>query len=147
MENCIFCKLGNKDDITFLEETKYWIVRLSLEQHTLGCLIIVLKKHKEGLKSVLPEEFLEFSDIIKKYEKKLEKLFNPDIFNYLQTNNKVRHLHFHMIPRYKKAIRFKDKEFLDKTYGDMVIQKFDNESKELFLSLKTLLTKDIIPRQ
>ncbi len=93
--------------------------------------MLVRKIHKEGLTSLSEDEILESHSILKAVEKSLEKSFSPDWFNYLQTNNSVRHLHFHIIPRYKHPVRFEGEEFIDENFMGMPVEREKLVSKEM----------------
>ena len=84
--------------------------------------MLVHKDHKEGLTSLSEEEIVEAHNNLKLVEISLQRSFSPDWFNYLQTNNKIRHLHFHIIPRYKKPVTFQGEEFIDKNYYGMPVE-------------------------
>ena len=44
-------------------------------------------------------------------------LFQPDLFNYASLGNEIRHLHIHVVPRYKKQRIFQGIEFIDKKWN------------------------------
>jgi len=136
MKGCLFCDLKDKDDLSYVESYRFWDVRLSLEQHTLGCLIFVLREHKEGFSTIDEEEFLELRKISEQYENILRKKFGAVWFNHLITNNKVKHLHVHLIPRYDKSMTFAGKTFTDENYGNMVKQKHEKEDENFLHLLK-----------
>lgn len=119
MENCIFCKIGNNQDATFVKDFGNWVYRVNPSQFLLGTSVLVYKEHLEGLTSLSDQDITEVFNIIKKIEKALKKSFNPDWFNYLQTNNSVRHFHFHIIPRYKSGVDFEGEKFIDANFYNM----------------------------
>ena len=47
----------------------------------------------------------------------LLKGFNPNILNYSSLGNDMRHLHLHIIPRYKNPVTFADTIFTDERWG------------------------------
>jgi diadenosine tetraphosphate (Ap4A) HIT family hydrolase len=122
MKDCVFCKIKNDKDITFVKDFDNWVYRISPSQFLLGAGALIHKDHKEGLTSLNESEVIEAFKIIRKIEIALKKSFDPDWFNYLQTNNSVRHLHFHILPRYKQKIEFEGEEFVDKTFKDMPLE-------------------------
>ncbi len=116
---CIFCDIGGSEDSTFIKDFGNWILRINPYQFLLGVCVLVHKVHKEGLTSLAEEEIVEAHNHLKIVETSLKKSFSPDWFNYLQTNNSVRHLHFHIIPRYKNSVKFLNEEFTDLTFNSM----------------------------
>jgi diadenosine tetraphosphate (Ap4A) HIT family hydrolase len=51
---------------------------------------------------------LELKLIVKEWRSAMNKAFEPDWFNVMQLGNMTKHLHFQLVPRYKK------KEYLRK---------------------------------
>lgn len=131
---CFICDLN--DESTHIKDFKYWIIRTSLEQHTPGCLLIILNRHEEDIFLLNAEELRELKEITQSLRKVLTTLFNPDWFNYLLTNNSCHHIHIHLIPRYKKEITFCNKKYKDQNYGDMVLRKTQPEDSTILKSLK-----------
>ncbi|MBD3318348.1 HIT domain-containing protein [Candidatus Woesearchaeota archaeon] len=113
---CIFCQLRNKQDITFVKDFGNWVFRLNLSQFLPGASVLVHKEHKEGFTSLCEEELIEAFRILKRIESALQQAFHPDWFNYMQTNNSVRHFHFHIIPRYKNEVSFEGESFVDEQF-------------------------------
>ena len=105
--------------------------------------MLVSKSHKEGLTSLSEDEVLEPHSIFRTVEKSLYKSFAPDWFNYLQTNNSVRHLHFHIIPRYKRPVQFENEEFIDENFNGMPIERERLISKEMTEKMVQILRSNI----
>ena len=117
--DCIFCNIKNTEDPTFIKDFGNWILRINPFQFLLGVCGLVPKDHKEGLTSLSEPEVIEAFNHLQAIEQSIQKSFSPDWFNYLQTNNNVRHLHFHIVPRYKNPVQFLDEEFIDATFNAM----------------------------
>ena len=100
-----------------IKNFKYWTLALNYDQYYLGRAICYLNTYKEKLSDLNQEEYLELFEIIKIYQHALEKLWQPDWWNYAQLGNAVPHLHFHFIPRYKKKRVFENADFLDERWG------------------------------
>jgi diadenosine tetraphosphate (Ap4A) HIT family hydrolase len=109
----------------------------------LGTSILVHKKHIEGFSSLSESELIEAFQIIKKIELALKKSFNPDWFNYLETNNSVRHFHFHIIPRYKQKVEFQGEEFVDDTFTNMPKVSNRKLSKEKMKKVIEVLQRNL----
>ena len=85
-------------------------------------------------------ELIEIKKIIKELKKCLTKAFNPNWFNVMQLGNGGRHLHFHLVPRYKGKIKFSGKVFTDPDYGKMLKDRYKPYSdKKLLLELRDYL--------
>jgi len=139
---CIFCELlkGNIKYYGNLKEYTYWKAIISREQHTIGTIIIMLKRHVVRFSEINKEELLEFNSIQKELEYGLDTLFKPDLYNYLQCGNSMEHLHIHLIPRYTEKREYINKTFEDSKYGDSVKETIVIENIEIIESLK----KDIL---
>lgn len=96
---------------------KHWTLLLHNNQSYLGRTICRLNIYKEKLSDLNEEEYLEFLEIVRQYEKALSFLWQPDLYNYAQLGNVVPHLHFHFIPRYKEKREFEGVDFIDERWG------------------------------
>lgn len=122
IKDCLFCKLGDNQDETFVKDFGKWVYRVSPKQFLLGVGVLVYKEHVEGLTSLSEMDMIDAYRIINKIETALKKAFSPDWFNYLQTNNSVRHFHFHIIPRYKSNVSFEGENFIDQPFTGMPVE-------------------------
>ncbi len=97
----------------------HWDVYLDPLQPRLGQVYIWAKNNGEvtDLSEASPEEFHELHLLLQKVSGALSALFNPDLFNYASLGNTVKHLHVHIIPRYKENRSFEGVEFIDCTFG------------------------------
>jgi|SRR3989344_7370234 len=145
--DCKLCELNesSKRDYSYFKEYKHWNVRVTPIQHSLGCFVISLKRHIETFSDANEEEMKNLLEVQKDVERRLIKMFNPDRFNYIQLGNVMRHLHFHLIPRYKDPRNFAGKEWQDKMFtetpGLAPIFKQDKDPQELIEELKEELIK------
>jgi diadenosine tetraphosphate (Ap4A) HIT family hydrolase len=100
-----------------VKKYNYWTVYVHTNQRYLGkCVIWCDRKDACDLVEATPEELTEFFAIIKELKLAIEKSFNPDWMNYSFLGNTDKHLHCHMVPRYKEKRVFKGKVFEDPTY-------------------------------
>ncbi len=63
------------------------------------------------------DENREYLSAGRMLKKSLEELFQPDMFNYATLGNVTRHLHTHIIPRYKDVRIFGGIIFRDENWG------------------------------
>ena len=120
--NCLFCRPEVLNGPTFIADMGNWVLLLNKYQFLPGTCLLVLKEHKEGLSSLTETEAAEAHSNLKRVETVLKAAFSPDWFNYLQTNNTIRHLHFHIIPRYAEPVHFMDEAFTDENYRGMPVE-------------------------
>ena len=102
-----------------LKEYEYWTVYLHHNQAYLGRTYIALNRtgSLDAYKDTTPEERKELESIIKKLQKVLNNLYNPDIYNYATFGNTWLRCHWHMIPRYRNARAIDGQEFTDENWG------------------------------
>jgi diadenosine tetraphosphate (Ap4A) HIT family hydrolase len=119
---CVFCQ--GLDSTALVNQTKHWSVFLSYDQTYLGRCIIVLNRHCEDLAELKPEEWKEFSDLVKKLEFVLRKTFNATMFNWTclmndsyKEKSPKPHAHWHFIPRYNHKVKVAGLVFEDMEFG------------------------------
>lgn len=135
----------NKYISTVVKEYKNWILEVSCKQHTLGSLILFLKRETDpiSLSQLSNEELLELRSITNEIEKAFAQsnLFKPNQINYLQLGNNLKWLHIHCVPRYAEKRIFENEEWIDTTFGHILIWKKEGASKKLLVDI----TKAIKP--
>lgn len=121
-EDCIFCTLGeerltkkfpnnNEEEIVcyrgFYEGSKHCIVTLAPEQYSLGHTLIILKEHAEDMsdKEVTENEYIDMCNTIREVSILLKNKLRAERIYVCSLCDGVKHLHFHLIPRYKTDIK------------------------------------------
>ncbi len=97
---CLFCKIIEKRNETFVYEDDKVVVLISKFQTSKGHLIITLKHHFESIDDTPEEDYLHLQSIVKKYNQKLNKHFKPEKIYLILLGEEVSHIHFQLIPRY-----------------------------------------------
>ncbi|MEN6330054.1 MAG: HIT family protein [Methanobacteriaceae archaeon] len=108
-----------------LIETKYWLVLLAPDQRNLGTCVVALKRDEESLSGLKKSEWRDFAEIVQNLESALKKAFSVTMFNWgCLLNSGYRkdppdcHLHWHLIPRYKKQVLVGGHLFKDPCFGE-----------------------------
>jgi len=102
-ENCLYCS-KNKDldslmiKICNLEVSTAYLFK---EQTYRGRCNVVFKEHKNEITDLTEEEAAAFIRDVRKVAKAIQKAFNPDKINYGAFADKMKHLHFHVVPKYE----------------------------------------------
>ncbi|MBT3585863.1 MAG: HIT family protein [Halobacteriovoraceae bacterium] len=127
MEDCTICnriELAKKGDNPYLIEefeNSYFVVG----DHQLyrGYSLLLLKEHVTELHQLPEKMFLGLMEELRVAGQAIEKTFMPDKMNYSCLGNSDPHVHWHLIPRYKrdgdwgelpwKKIRLEDKHLMD----------------------------------
>ena len=119
MENCIFCKIVQKDiPGKIIYEDDVCLAFLDLSQTTHGHTLVIPKKHYKNILEVNDETLTHLIVVTKKLANKIVKNLNANGVNILTNANEiagqtVMHFHIHIIPRYnqddKIEINFTDR--------------------------------------
>lgn len=106
-DNCIFCKLANKDIPTNIiyEDEKFTVI-LDASPATKGHALILPKSHAANIYELPDEDAADIFVLAKKLATKMTEILHCDGFNIVQNNGEVAgqtvfHFHMHLIPRYK----------------------------------------------
>lgn len=107
MENCLFCKIANKEikaDAVYEDENA--LALLDINPRAPGHVFVIPKKHYENLLSVPEEEISGIFLAVKKVGEKLKEKLSADALSIGINNGRVSgqeidHLHIHLIPRFK----------------------------------------------
>ena len=92
--NCPLCKAN--EDIIYEDS----FLRVVLVDEIDGYIRVITQKHIKEFSELSDEEAITLSLTVKKIEKAMIKLLNPDKINIASLGNMVPHLHIHIIPRY-----------------------------------------------
>ncbi|RKD26043.1 hypothetical protein BEP19_02205 [Ammoniphilus oxalaticus] len=94
-------------------ETEHWVWSLRPHQATLGSGILSLKRECATFGELAQEEYGDLYQMIKVIEGSLQELFHYDVINYLMLMMVDKHVHYHVIPRYKS-----EREQFDQVWKD-----------------------------
>ncbi|KKQ27293.1 MAG: Histidine triad (HIT) protein [Candidatus Magasanikbacteria bacterium GW2011_GWC2_37_14] len=108
MENCIFCKIVNKEVPNYtVYEDDFVLAFLDIFPHSKGHTVIIPKKHFVDLSAMTEEEWQKMAVALKRVEEKLQTVLQPAGFN-IGINDQpaggqvVPHVHWHIFPRWEK---------------------------------------------
>ena len=105
-DNCIFCKLANKDIPTnIIYEDDRFTVILDASPATKGHALILPKNHAANIYELPDEDASAVFVLAKKLATKMTEILHCDGFNIVQNDGEVAgqtvfHFHMHLIPRY-----------------------------------------------
>ena len=99
-----------------LFSTDRWTVLVRKAQVTLGTLVLAANRNFISGAELEAEELMEFPAVGGRLERALAEAFRFDKINYLCLMMRDRHYHFHVIPRYDEARRFKGDEWADSAW-------------------------------
>ena len=133
MENCIFCKIANKDiPGKIIYDDDVFLAFLDLSQTTDGHTLVIPKKHCKNILEVDDETLAHLIVVTKKLANKIVKNLNANGVNILTNANEiagqtVMHFHIHIIPRYnlddKIEINFTDRS--DDVNLDLILNQIN----------------------
>lgn len=117
---CKLCDENKNPEALWVFRGKYWNVHICWFQHTLGTLGIILNRHAESFAELTPDELVELTQLLQKFQVRLEKKFKPDWFNIQMNCNWHHHTHFLLMPRYKEQREFDGKTYTDQGFGEPI---------------------------
>ena len=107
MKGCLFCKIAKKEipAAIFYEDDKTMSF-LDIKPHSLGHSVVILKNHSENILDTNEVDLSNLFFTVKKTAAILQKALNPDGFTIGINHGEIagqliKHLHIHIIPRYK----------------------------------------------
>ena len=101
--DCIFCKIINKDSSTvFLEETPEIVVIKDIAPKASIHYLIISKKHIKDIQSLKPEDRLLMGEMMMMAQHVAKKHFDNKAFRLVvnsgyDAGQRVYHLHFHIL--------------------------------------------------
>ena len=113
MENCIFCKIANKEiPGKIVYEDDLCLAFLDLSQTTNGHTLVVPKTHYQNILDVDKEVLSHLIKVTKKLTNQIITNLDAKGANVLTTANEVAgqtvmHFHIHIIPRYNETDQIK----------------------------------------
>lgn len=149
---CKYCEFSEKDE-NFIFETPFWKVFLAPEQSYVGRSMVVLKRHAASLSDLNAEELVDFGAVVKKFEAAAKKGFAATMFNwtcmmndFFRTPMPDPHVHWHVRPRYNRAvevsgIRFTDPEFGQHYNRDRMQEVPSDVRKEIIAKFRASIAK------
>ncbi len=106
--NCIFCAIAAGEIPSFkIYEDEFVLAYLDINPFTEGHTLVIPKTHAEGLLDADDALLATVIARVKKVAAHIKTALPCDGFNILQNNGEaagqsVKHLHFHIVPRYGK---------------------------------------------
>lgn len=106
MDNCIFCKIANKEiPGKIIYEDDICVAFLDLSQTTNGHTLVIPKKHFKNFLEVDDDTLAHMIKVTKDITNKIVTKLNANGVNILTNANEVAgqtvmHFHLHIIPRY-----------------------------------------------
>ena len=129
-ETCSYCAEGALLDAFGIKigELPMSKVVLFREQSHRGRCVVACKKHVDDLCDLSKEERIQYIEDVTHVASIIHELFKPDKVNFGAYSDKMHHLHFHLVPKYKDGYEWggvfemnPQKTFLkDEEYAELV---------------------------
>lgn len=121
-----------------------WELDLFTNQFYPGRSLVKYRDHKTDLNEIDAESRQElFEKVLPDIKNALDSIFSPDLYNYASLGNDCRHLHIHIIPRYKEDREFEGVEFSDENWNSHYMP-YDTEfeiPEQVFEKIKIRITE------
>jgi diadenosine tetraphosphate (Ap4A) HIT family hydrolase len=102
MTECSFCALLEAGDhATRIVEFEHSVAFLTLDQSHPGRCVLILRRHLDHFHELPDELFLAFGREMRRLDAALRRAFEPDRMNHAVLGNRIAHVHWHLIPRYR----------------------------------------------
>lgn len=115
-------------------ELPHWALVLRPTQITLGSLVLINTSDAQAFSALSGEAFENLGTACKSLEEALGSAFGYDKINYLALMMVDPQVHFHILPRYSRKIRFAGVDFEDAAWPgppDLTLtQDIDNEQAD-----------------
>ncbi len=103
---CLFCDRSNSEKHKIIDENDLFYARWDNFPVSKGHAEIVPKRHIESFFDLTDNELIQLFDLLKKVKGIIQNKYNPDAYNIgindgEEAGRTIRHLHLHIIPRYK----------------------------------------------
>ena len=108
MEDCIFCKIINKEISNYtVHEDKNSLAFLDINPCCQGHTVVIPKNHVETPFSMSHKDFLELFKSVKNTMEVIDRVLHPDGYNVgwnqmSAGGQVVPHIHIHIMPRWKE---------------------------------------------
>jgi histidine triad (HIT) family protein len=100
MENCIFCKIVNKEiPASKVYEDNNFLAFLDIHPANPGHTLLIPKKHFEWVDDYEP--FGDYWETARKLSRIIKKALNPILVSYVVYGLGVPHAHIHLIPKFE----------------------------------------------
>ncbi|NQU99010.1 HIT family protein [Candidatus Woesearchaeota archaeon] len=130
LDDCSYCDIPTSGK-PLIKNYENWTLLLNFKQPTLGSVVLSLNRHIENLSDLEKQEQEEYFVAVNELEYALRESFQPDMINHMMLANKVRHLHYHNVPRYETPREFAGQTWVDETYGKMPVLAKDVKNDAL----------------
>ena len=106
---CPLCPPRDKIDAFMIEVAPLTVSTLYLDRNQTyrgQCVLVFDPRHAEGLETLSAAEFNSFAQDLRVAARAVTAVCKPDLMNYATLGNIVRHLHWHIVPRYESDPRW-----------------------------------------
>ena len=97
----------------------HWTIALNLNQNLLGKVMIVANRHVEQVTELDPNEWASLHAEVQRVERALDRIFAPDLYNFAFLMNMDRHVHMHVVPRYRDSREWHGESWTDPHFGSL----------------------------
>lgn len=137
---CWMCEGLAKENPLTIQELTYSVARLNRDQYFRGYTFLVFKNHATELYQLKKREREGFLTEMVKVADALAQVFKPDKMNYELLGNKMPHLHWHLIPRYKHEPSWGEPVWSHEHFERRLSYK---EYQRLIEQIQTRLSRDV----
>lgn len=136
-KDCFYCSKSKDLDSLMIKicDLEVSTVYLFKEQSYRGRCNVVFKDHKSEITDLTEEESGLYMNDIRKVAIAIQKAFNPDKINYGAFADTMKHLHFHVVPKYENGASWGT--MFEMNPGKVILS--DEEYSELISKIRAAL--------
>lgn len=122
-------------------ETEHWRWSVRPVHSTLGAGILSLRRFCTSMSDATVEEMADLATISSILEDRLNRTFAPEKMNYIMLMMVDDHLHFHVLPRYSKEIKFAEHTWVDEGWPALPVMSGNSNlsNSEMLFSIRDAL--------
>lgn len=125
-----------------VESNASWTWSVRPDQPTLGSSILSLNRPALKLSEVTTGEMADFANLVAILENTLKNSFDYNIMNYLMLMMVDHHVHYHVLPRYDRTIKFNGLSWVDEGWPALpVIPDSQHKDTDALEKIKLQLKK------
>lgn len=105
--DCVFCTIAKNENNQFwVLDLDYGSIFLNFNQSFYGRLLYIPFNHYSTLQEIPTEQYVDYCLELQYVTGAIQNGLKADLINIAMFANKVRHIHWHLIPRYKEDERW-----------------------------------------
>jgi len=105
--NCVFCTIAKSEkNDSWITDLEHGSVFLNFNQRFYGRLLYIPFNHYASIQEIPIDQYVDYCLELRLLSGAIQNELKADLINLAMLANKVKHVHWHLIPRYKNDERW-----------------------------------------